>query len=417
LSIEYESYFNTHYLLRTIDRDLCRLFYLWEISSQIKYLAARSRMLFMFGSMEILWQKIEAIYQLWQKIQQQGVDKSFPEVELLAAEFLRSRRLCRPFQNQPLFGIYQVIYAEIKQLLAQKLIALIDLSRLPLQLSQQTILELQKINEQLLVEVCAEALTHERLKQLAIFAQQSRDNLQLRQYAVRELIEAIVLSDKIFRPHKTKFSGQFYELLYEEAKNQTLLYVANKIDLYKSNEGVNFMSWVNFRLDKEILNARSRLNEPFVLRWQQKNIRTYKSFYKSLINWQLARIKTRCEELFCPITCHLIFLPLFLNEYAAFNPIFKDDREMGELEAKTGENSEAKQIVNYISEDENGRFSKIHIIDRSHANFKNIALLYNEGYSWRELAEKFQIPQQTISDFYYRWCKKLAPEFKQYLEN
>jgi hypothetical protein len=374
-------------------------------------------MLFMFGAIGILWQQIEAIYQLWQKIQQQGVDKSLLEVELLAVEFLRSRRLCRPFQNQSLFGIYQTIYIEVKQLLEQKLITLIDRSRLPSQLSQQTSLELRKLNEQLLVDVFADRLTHERIKQLAIFTQKSRENLLLRQYAVRELIEAIVISDKIYRPHRTRFSGQFYELLYEEAKNQTLLYVANKIDLYKPNEGVSFMRWVNFRLDKEILNARARLNEPFILRWQQKNTRAYKSFYKILVNWQLAKIKTKNKELFCPITCHLIFLPIFLNEYAAFNPIFKDDREISNLEAKNEENSDAKQIINYISEDENKRFSKIHIIDRPDANFKIITILYSEGYSWRELAEKFQISQQTLGDFYHRWCKKLAPEFKQYLEN
>jgi hypothetical protein len=373
--------------------------------------------LFALDAIEMLWRQIEVIYQLWQQIQQRGVDKSVLEIELLAAEFLHSRRLCRPFQNRPLFGVYQIIYEEVKQSLEEKLIVLIDRSQLPSQLDRQTSLELRQLNEQLLSESFAEKLTHERLKQLAVFAQQSRDNLLLRQYAARELIEAIVLSDKMFRPHQNRFSRQFYELIYEEAKNQTLLYIANKIDLYKPSEGVNFMSWVNFRLDKEVLNARGRLDEPFVLRWQQKNQRIFRSFYRSSIDWQLARIKSKNNDLFCPITCNLFFLPIFFHEYATFYSVLKDDREIGEIEASTGIKSEAEQIIDCIIEDAGARFSQIHIKGYPHANFKNIALLYNEGYSWRELSEKFKIPQQTLGDFYYRWCKKLATEFKQYLES
>jgi hypothetical protein len=365
----------------------------------------------------MLWRQIEAIYQLWQQLRLREADKNSLEIKLLAAEFLRSRRLCRPFQNQPLFGVYQIIYEEVKQSLEEKLIALIDRSQLPPQLDRQTSLEIRQLNEQLLIESFAEKLTHERLKQLAIFAQKSRNDLLLRQYAVRELIEAIVISDKMFRPHQTRFSRQFYELLYEEAKNQTLLYIANKIDLYKPSDGVNFMSWVNFRLDKEILNARSKLDEPFVVRWQQKNQRIFRSFYKSSIDWQLARIKSKNNNLFCPITCNLIFLPIFLYEYATFYSVLKNDPKSDEIEAKTSVKSEAEQIINFIIEDAGARFSKIHVKGYPHANFKNIALLYNEGYSWRELSEKFNIPQQTLGDFYYRWCKKLAPEFKQYLES
>jgi hypothetical protein len=371
----------------------------------------------MFGSIEMLQQQIEAIYQLWQQIQQQGIERSLQEIELLVVEFLRPRRLCRLFQNQPLFGIYRVIYEEARELLKQKSISLIESNRLPTQLSPQTNIELQKLNESLLAETFIQILTHERLKQLATFAQQSRDNICLRQYATRELIEAIAISDKMFRPHQAKFSRQFYELLYEEAKNQTLLYVANKIDLYRSNEGINFMSWVNFRLDKEILNARSRLNEPFVLRWQQKNNRTCKTYQKSLVNWQLCRFKAKSQNLSCFISSNLIFILFFLQEYVTFYPISKENREIEEIETKTRVISDAEQIINYIKEDCHERFSKINIKDRPDANFKNIALSYNEGYSWRELAERFHIPQQTLADFYYRWCKKLAPEFKQYLEN
>jgi hypothetical protein len=33
----------------------------------------------------------------------------------LVDEILRSRKLCRPFPNKPLFGVYQEIYEQVRQ--------------------------------------------------------------------------------------------------------------------------------------------------------------------------------------------------------------------------------------------------------------------------------------------------------------
>jgi hypothetical protein len=77
-------------------------------------------------------------------------------------------------------------------------------------------------------------------------------------------VEAIRLSGKLSHPHRTRFSPQFYDLLYEEAVNKTLMYVCRKIDKYDPERGQDkkFMTWVNFRLDRVIIETSREFKDP-----------------------------------------------------------------------------------------------------------------------------------------------------------
>lgn len=161
----------------------------------------------------------------------------------LVDEILRSRKVARPPIGQPLFGIYQEIYKQVRQQLLD------DISK-DFDNYNPTCIPVRAWVNNKRNQTFRKILDDEQLKNMAIEAQRYPPNTELRQYALGELVEAIRLSGKLAHPHQKRFSSpQFYELLYEEAVNKTLTYVCRKIHTYDPERGdKKFMNWVNFRL-------------------------------------------------------------------------------------------------------------------------------------------------------------------------
>lgn len=270
----------------------------------------------------------------------------------LVKKILRSRKIARPPIGQPLSGIYQEIHIKLQQELFLKLSEEIS-NYNPKCTSVRT--WVNTIQNQVFRTV----LDDSQLKKLALEAQRHPPQTELRQHALSELVEAIRLSGKLSHPHRTRFSPQFYDLLYEEAVNKTLAYVCRKIDKYDPERGQEkkLMTWVNFRLDRVIIETRRE--------FRAKNI---------------------------------VDLPSL------------DDLEKKLLRHESA--SLLDQVRESIEDDAKNLFKQTHIRNRTDANFQAIALARFSGKSWEEISVKFAIPQSTISVFFQRCCDKFRSQFR-----
>lgn len=275
----------------------------------------------------------------------------------LADEILRARKICRLPKGQPLSGIYLDIYQQAHASLCRQLEEKID-TYAP---QSQSLREWANL---LRDSALKEVLDDAQLKKIALEAQRHPPGSELRQHALRELVEAIRLSGKLCRPHRSKFSPAFYELAYEEAVNQTLLYVCQKIDNYDPNRGKEkkFINWVNFRLDKILIDLQNEIRntkqDKFPTLAELENIVNYKEENEQLISEVL--------------------------------------REL-------------------IEKDEKKIFRKKYIRDYPAANFQNLALAIIAGKSWQEISAELGIKETTLRSFFRRCCQKFAPIFREYL--
>jgi DNA-directed RNA polymerase specialized sigma24 family protein len=275
----------------------------------------------------------------------------------LVEEMLRSRPICRPLGTQPLCQVQEEICEQVRQQL------LSDLDR-ELDRYQPERITARLWSNSLRDKAFRQVLDDSRLKQIAITIQKLPVHSEMRQHLLGELIEAIRLSGKLCRPHRKKFSPAFYELLYEEAVSETLLYVCQNIDKYDPQRGKDkkFITWVNFHLDKLTIECRRKFGN---------------------FNSSYCLSLTEIEAVQSP-------------EPSSF---FSD------------------LVREYIEEDAENLFSQAQIENQPDANFRAIALARLSGKSWAEISEELDIVIPTLSSFYQRCCRKFASKFKLDLQS
>lgn len=288
-------------------------------------------------------------------------------INQLAVTILRSRPLCRRFNGMPLTGVYQAIYLQAKD----SIIAHLDRQY---RLAQVDVKSNSKVNSiglsstylyELQINIFKQIIDDVWLKKMGLAAQNFELNSELRTYALTELVRAIKFSGRLCRPHMLKFSPQLYRTLYEEAIHETLCYVCLNIDLYDPNRGdCKFMNWVNFKLDKTLLQCYEQYN--------------------------------RYAKFEIPSSQHL-------------------DRIIQPAQAV----DLTEVLRKYIVKDPDKIFSATHIRNRPDASFSSIALAKFSGRSWEQISQQLDIPIATLSSFYNRWCRRFTPlldtELKQYL--
>ena len=287
----------------------------------------------------------------------QNTERRNIAITLLVEQILRSRKIgCLP-RGQPLVGVHQEIYEKLQQQLFHDLNQQID------NYNRETIPPRQW-TATLRNYACKQILDDAQLKKLALATQQYPPNSKLRQHTLTELVEAIRLSRRLCRPHQHIFSPpNFYELLYEEAVNETLLYVCSNIDLYDPERGKKkFMNWVNFRLDRSVLECRRKFSDV--------NVQSFPSIH-----------------------------------------------DLEKLVALDKPPSLFEMVREYIEKDPDKILQKAHIRNRKDANFQTMALARISGKGWSEISAELKIPVGTITSFFGRYCRKFAPNFKNYLPN
>lgn len=296
----------------------------------------------------------EQLEQLVIKAQRQAPQTEGWQLALtqLVDEILRSRKIARPPLGKPLSGVYQDIYQQVQQQLRHEVERELDKynpTRMPVRTWVNTLRD----------RAFRKILDNEQLKTLALEAQQHPPHSELRQHALGELVEALRLSGKLCRPHRTRFSPQFYDLLYQEAVNKTLTYVCRKIDTYNPERG-QLMTWVNFRLDRVVLDSCRE--------WKEPNRTELPSL-------------TELEEILQPEEPPSLF----------------------------------ERIREALEDDPETIFKQTHIRNRPDANFSAIALARFSGKSWEQISDELGIPLPTLSRFFQRCCEKFRSTFRQYL--
>jgi hypothetical protein len=273
----------------------------------------------------------------------------------LVTEMLKTRRIGRPQRGKALMGVYQDITTCLERWLLETLPeAIARYSERSQPLAEWLSQQLQRAYRQV--------LTDDLLKQLALDAQGHPAQSEARHHALSQLLDAIQLSGRLAHPHRNKFNPGFYDLLYDEAVNRTWVYLCRHIDSYDPDRGQNkrFMNWVNFRLDRMIIECRRDFDEQDV------------------------------EEL----------------------PSYSD---LENLMQPAEPESLVDDLRECIGQDQEHLFQQTHIRDRPDVSFQAIALARLDNESWEAIANRFDVKIPTLSSFFQRCCSKFAPKFQEYL--
>ena len=274
----------------------------------------------------------------------------------IVAVLMRSQRLGRPGPEAPDNPVYQALRDRLQQQMLVAATAAVE----QYQGDHGAVSEWSTVVQATALQA---ALTDDQLKQLALEAQRHPARSPQRQHALTQLIEAIRRSGRLAHPHRSKFAPAFYDLLYEEALNQTLTYVCRKIENYDPERGTaqKFMNWVNFRLDRQILDCRREFNEQ------------------------------EAQEL----------------------PNLNDLEAIAAPPPETP--SLAHTVRDYIATDPDDQFRTTHIRHHPEASFQAIALARFAERSWEDIAQEYAIKVPTLSSFFQRCCDKFAPQFQRLL--
>ena len=198
----------------------------------------------------------------------------------------------------------------------------------------------------------------QQLKQLAITAGQHPPLTRKRQLALTKLVQVILKSGKLCRPHRHQFLNS-YEDIYEEALQELLFYICQHIEKYNPERG-SVIAWCNFLLEKRFFTEAI----PKIL--DQQGIK--KMSLSDLDNVAIP------EE------------PPVLTE----------------------------MLWECIESDSENTFKNEHIKNCPTANFQALAIRRILGKSWQEIAAEFDLKIPTVSSFYYRCLNKFAETLKKY---
>lgn len=209
-----------------------------------------------------------------------------------------------------------------------------------------------------------------RLRQLAIAAQQQPKRSVARQRALAKLIGTILQSQKLCRPRIGQFRG-LYEDIYAEALQHLFTFVCEHIDDYSTQRG-EVLQWINFLLSQRFFVEASKDHFPTV--------------YKRIDARDVKR--------------------LTLEQLDQNNPVDLNPRLAPLLSEK---------VKNCLKEDPEGLFQRAHVTDNPAANFQHLAIRRIEGYSWKDLSAELDIPVPTLSSFYRRCLARFASKLEECL--
>jgi hypothetical protein len=210
----------------------------------------------------------------------------------------------------------------------------------------------------------------ERLRQLAIAAQQQPIKSRGRQKALSQLICVLQQSGSLVRPRRDQFQSSYGEI-YAEALQRLFAYMCEKINNYDPQRG-EVLQWVNFLLDRQFFIEASRELLPVV--------------YKGLDPRSIKRLSLEDLDQSNPSEVNPQLVPL-----------------------------PSQQVLQCLEEDPEGLFQQSYVVNHPLATFQAIAIKRLQGYSWQEMSAELGIQVSTLSSFYQRCLTKFAPQLKEYL--
>ncbi|MBL1177194.1 hypothetical protein [Pantanalinema sp. GBBB05] len=198
-----------------------------------------------------------------------------------------------------------------------------------------------------------------QLAELAEQAKQAKSALE-RQRSLNRLIHLLSQPRVLYRPQVNRHPPDVHRDLYNETCQRVWLYVCRNIGQYNPQRG-SVRTWVNYLLDKRFIDV----------------------------------VKERNGR-------RITYVP----------DIAELEKVMPEAEI-----SDAQILQEYITQDPTGELRKKHIKGHPAASFQAIALRILAGKTWKEISEEFRIPISSLSAFYQRYLKKVAPILRQRLRH
>jgi hypothetical protein len=340
----------------------------------------------------------------------------------LAQQILKGRQVARPLRGQ-LTGIYLEIVEQarfqLQRLLEQRVDSYNYHRVLPRQWAEAI---RQEVFESVLSRFC--------LQRLALMVQQQQPKTELYQYAICELIQAIRCSGKLART-------QLSQDIYQDAVNQTLLWVCQNIQSYDPKRG-EFMAWVNYRLERIGYVTQQTQRDPYTRATQGKVIRTKYQLnamlqqLKSLdllgwLGWYVRRLLPASGFPVLVVLVTLSSLAALIQQAPALKDtvlfnlaqelldlppplVYSEDLTFLEI-PQIEEVSLADTLRDYIEDDPDRLFQK-HIQGRPEATFQAIALARLEGETWESLAHRYDVKIPTLSNHFRRSLTSLAPKIR-----
>lgn len=203
----------------------------------------------------------------------------------------------------------------------------------------------------------------EQLERLVMEAQRHAPHSYERQTALGRLIRLIQQSGKLYCP-RGQLPTETYAYLYQEALQDLWLQICRSIDRYDSTKG-KVTTWVNFLLNKRFIDARTK--------------------YYSSANTRVTYVAD-------------------INELDKGN-VSDETLSMSDI------------VKQCLEEDPENCFKHKQMKSCSEVNFQTLALRRLAGESWEQLSVSFGVKIPTLSNFYQRACKELAPKIKEYLRS
>ena len=208
----------------------------------------------------------------------------------------------------------------------------------------------------------------DELKKIAEQVKSYPKGSRLRSKWMTRLLHAIQQSGKLYPIQNiSSVRAEFRAEVRHDAINEALLYVARNIDDYNPHRA-KMMAWVNCKLNFSRLDAINHYNQQ-----QPKHVFLY-------------------------------------GEFSCLEGKF---RNMGNTRQVA---SLSVQLMKLIEEDPDNIFNKKHIRGHAEISFRAIALKILSGYSKREIAANWNIPEQTLYSFFSRACHSFRSEIEAYLK-
>lgn len=200
----------------------------------------------------------------------------------------------------------------------------------------------------------------EILKQLAIAAQNALSQ-QDRQKIMDQLIQKILRSGRLRKPHRHCFTSRYAEI-YEEALQDLFLYMSSNIQKYDPSKA-SVIGWLNMLMElRFIINASRKVIGKLDLK-------------------------------------------------------FGDISDLPDTDQPPEDGASLSELIReYVASDPEKLLQGVHIEGHPGITFQVIFLRWCEKIKWQEMEVEFGIPVPTLSSFFRRNLKKFQPQIQHYIQ-
>ncbi len=217
------------------------------------------------------------------------------------------------------------------------------------------------------------------LNKLATEAKQHSPRSYERRRALNLLVNEILKSGHLAYPRKGSLPSKIYEDIYNEALNNTLMEICQKIDSYNTEK--DLMAWCNFLLDKrftDCFNQYNRRGMTYIPRGFQ--------YHQDQNNQDVPTISN-------------------IEDLEHFVP-------------QPEQVSESQELQRLIEENPGNLFTKDHVKGQPRATFQFLAIakIWNDQ-KWKEISSELNVPISSLCDFFNKRLKEFTPYFREYLQH